>query len=792
MERFSDMDNTTKDNKDEIPNLENNGNNENNTDAEAQSDAKQKFDQDEHNKVLDAIREGGILKGDAEGEEDSVVNAWKLKSSDVTPESQDSLLGCLVAITKHYGRPLTSSAISAGMPKSDDGLTPADFVRVADKIDFSSRIVRKNLKDISELVLPAVLLLSDKRACLLVKIYKEEGELEVIVPESGDASVRVSIEEMEKIYYGSVIFIKPKFQYKRQAKSHKLSSKGHWFWGTLSKFVSTYSQVAIATILINVLGIASALFSLVVYDKVVPNVVNWDSAKNTLIALLVGMAFVVTTDFLLKTLRSYFVDNAGKRVDVLLSSRLFEQVLNIKMSSRPGSSGGFAARLREYETLREFFTSATMIALIDLPFIIIYLIFIYRIGNAIVFVPILAIPIVLILGFLIQYPLRAQIDKVMQNTTQKQGVLVETIQGLETVKSIGAEGIMQKEWENFVGESARSSQKARFISQLGINTTMMVQQLVTVSVVTTGVYLVYLGKIQMGSIIACSILVGRTMQPLAQIAGLLQRLHQSLSSLKHLNEVMELPTERPPGYQFLSRPLSKGEVEFKDVTFSYPDASVPAIKNVSFKVRPGERVAFLGPIGSGKSTVSRLIIGLFEPTDGSVLIDGTDVRQIDPADLRRGIGTVMQDVVLFHGSVRENIAMSAPYADDQMILNASRMAGADDFISQNPDGYGMQVGERGQALSGGQRQSIALARALLTDPTVLLMDEPTSMMDMASERQFVGRLKQSFHDKTLLIITHRPSLFQAVDRLIVLGHGEIKADGPRDEILNRARSSSKA
>ncbi len=730
--------------------------------------------------MLEKMGMGMVIKPDMEATDGS----WELKTSDISSDAQDPLTSCLVGITRLNGKPLSPDAIKAGLPVNPDGMTPSEFVRAAAKIDYSARVVRRPLNQVSKFALPAVLMLKERNACVLIS--KDDENAEIIISESGEGSITIPLAELQERYAGHAIFIKPRFKYDRQKDEEKKENLLHWFWGTLKKFSPTYYQVAVASIVINILAVAASLFTLTVYDRVIPNIQK-ESAFSTLSMLLIGMALVVFFDFILKTLRGYFVDNAGKRADVLLSSILFEQVLMMRMSARPGSSGGFASRLREYETLREFFTSATMIALIDLPFVFIFLFFIYIIGHEIVYVPIVAIPLVIGLGLFVQYPLRKHIEKMQMQTNQKQGILVETIQGLETVKALGAEGQMQREWEKFVGESAKSSQRARFVSQLGVNITMSLQQLVTVAVVTVGVFLITQNKITMGAIIACSILVGRTMAPLAQIANLLQRLNQSLNSLKTLNEIMNLPIERPKGREFLSRTIKKGEIEFKDVSFAYPDAAVPALKNVSFRIRPGERVAFLGAIGSGKSTVAKLLIGLYEPSEGSVLIDGTDVRQIDPADIRRNIGSVLQDVLLFHGTVRENIAMSAPYADDSMILKASKMAGSDEFISQHPHGYAMQVGERGVNLSGGQRQTIALARALLTDPRVLMMDEPTSMMDMASERMFVERLKHSFHDKTLLVITHRPSLFQAVDRLIVLGQGQIRADGPRNEVLNESR-----
>lgn len=741
----------------------------------------QSVDQGFLKKVVDALPKPSGAPVVEEGE------SWDVKSSDVNTDSQDPLLACLVEVTRFYGRPFTGDSLKANLPLHSAGMTPTEFIRAADRVSYSSRVVRRGLDQINNLVLPAVLLLKNRGACLLVSL--EGDKAQVILPESGEGTESISLSELNELYIGHAIYIKPVFKHSKQKDQKEQKHFGHWFWGTLRKFTATYSQVAFATIFVNILAIAASLFTLTVYDRIIPNVQN-PSAFSTLKMLLFGMIILVIFDFILKILRGHFVDNAGKRADILLSARLFEHLLSLKMSSRPDSTGGFANKMREYDSLREFFTSATMIALIDLPFIFIFLIVIYFIGHEIVYAPIVAIPLVIILGLIIQYPLRKQIEKTQQDAHQKQGILVETIQGLETIKALGSEGLLQREWEKFVGQSAKSAQRTRFLSLLSVNSTMAIQQLLTVSVVTIGVFLVEQNKIQMGAIIACSILVGRTMAPISQIAGLLQRLNQSMNSLKSLNEVMKLPTERPEGREFLSRPVSQGRIEFKNVTFSYPDAAVPALNNVSFRIEPGERVAFLGSIGSGKSTVAKLLIGLYEPAEGSVLIDGTDVRQMDPADIRKGVGSVLQDVFLFHGTIRENIAMGAPYADDAMIIKAARMAGADEFISQHPHGYGMQIGEKGSNLSGGQRQVIALSRALLTNPPILMMDEPTSMMDMTSERQFVSRLKRSFKDKTLLIISHRPSIFQAVDRLIVIGQGEIRMDGPRDKVLEHARNEA--
>lgn len=711
---------------------------------------------------------------------------WELHPSELAADAQDPLAGCLVALTKIFGTPRSAESMTTGLPLEDNKLTPALFLRAAERAGLSARIVRRKLGKIPDVVLPVVLLLKDRSACVLVR-HMPGRQSEIILPESGLGAQTMSTDELLDIYDGYAIFVRPEFSFRRHDQGRGLEQTASWFWGTLGMFSGTYVNVVIAAFLINTFAIATPLFIMNVYDRVVPN-----QATETLWVLAAGVGTVIGFDFVLRTLRGYFVDGAGKRADVVLSSRIFAHVLNIQMAVRPSSAGAFANQLRDFEALRDFFTSATFVTLVDVPFLGLFLLVIWMVGGPVVIVPLVIVPFVIIAGLCVQFPLRNAVQKATQETSQKQGVIVETISALETVKSLGAEGKMQREWERFVGSAARSSLRARTVSQLGIQIAATAQQLVIIGVVIMGVYQIQAGEMTIGALIACTILTGRTMAPLAVVAGLLSRLQQSLTALKNLNQIMSLPVERPPEKNFLSRTIGKGTIEFQDVTFSYPDSDIPALKNLSFRIEPGERVGILGPIGSGKTTISKLLISLYTPSDGAVVIDGTDVRQIDPADLRRGVGVIMQDVILFHGTVRENIAMGTPHADDEMIFRAASQAGVHEFISRHPHGYDLMVGERGQTLSGGQRQCIALARALVPDPPVLLLDEPTSMMDLASERQFADRLKELLTGKTLILITHRPSLFHLVDRLIILSQGRVIADGPRDEILSKAKQHSRA
>ncbi len=711
---------------------------------------------------------------------------WDIHLSEVSRTDHDPLLGCLVALTKVFEDPRTPDALIYGLPLEDNRLTPNLFVRAAERVRISARITNRKLDKIPDVVLPVVLLLKNKRSCILLK--RNANEAEVIFPETGEGAQTISLTELQEQYGGYAIFVRPNFKFRVDRDETLEKRQGSWFWGTMWKFWPTYSQVIVAAFLINSFAIASPLFIMNVYDRVVPN-----KALETLSVLAFGVITVIGFDLVLKTLRSYFVDNAGKRADVLLSSRIFEQVLNIQVKARPASSGAFANHLREFETLRDFFTSATVTAIVDLPFLGVFLFIIFLIGGPIAIVPAIAVPVVIALGLLLQLPMRKSVAQNTEESSQKHGVIIETISALDTVKSLGVEGHMQKEWERFVGQTAQTSVKSRFFAGLGINLSAAAMQLVTIFVVVYGVYLMSQpdSTITIGALIASTILTGRTMAPLGQIAALLTRLNQAIVALKGLNEIMALPVERSAEKRQLSRPNVRGEIEFKDVTFKYPGTEIPALSNVSFKIRPGEKVAIIGPVGSGKTTVSRLLINLYEPDEGAVLVDGTDIRQIDPSDIRRSVGSVMQDVTLFHGTVRHNITMGHPQADDEMILRAAKLAGVHEYISRHPHGYDLQVGEKGATLSGGQRQSLGIARALLPNPPVLMFDEPTSSMDLNSERQFITRLKTYAQNKTLLLVTHRTSLFSVVDRIIVLGHGKVVADGPRDEILKVGQRPSK-
>jgi len=689
----------------------------------------------------------------------------------------DPFLQCLVHITGMLGRPRSTDALVAGLPVPSEGLTPELFVRGAARADLSAKIVRRPLEQISSLTLPLVLLLKDRYACLLVAKNDESGLLQVMHPESGGVS-DIPLAELRKRYAGHAIFIRPRPKLDARSEHSAIPRPRHWFWSAIAQSWPTYGEAFVASLLINLFALVTPFFTMNVYDRVVPNL-----ATETLWALVIGMIIVFGFDMLMRTLRAHFIGSAGKRVDVILSANIFAKVLGIRMANRAASVGAFANNVQEFESFREFVTSATITALVDMPFALLFIAVMGWIGGPLAWVPVLAFPLIVGFGLALQGPLSRVVQESSRHASQRQATLVETLAGLETIKSQRAEGPAQRRWEQAIGHIAKLGLRARLLSNAVVNFSSLIQQLAYVAVIAWGVYLIGAERLTVGGLIACTQLIGRALAPLSQIAGLLTRYHQARTALSSIDKIMSLPEEREPGREFVSRPRFQGSIEFRDVTFSYPGQEVTALSNVSFRIAAGERVALIGRVGSGKTTIEKLVLGLHAPTSGSILIDGIESRQIDPVELRRDVGYVPQDVVLFYGSVRDNIVLGAPGSDDAAVLRAAGQAGVTEFVDRHPRGFAMQVGERGESISGGQRQAIAIARACLLQPPILLLDEPSNAMDNRTEEQFKARLAEQLDGRTLLLITHRASLLSLVNRIIVLEGGRVAADGPRDQVL---------
>ena len=707
-----------------------------------------------------------------------------MTETDINAATIDPLLTSLVFLTAHFGRAKSAEALRAGLAYDERGMGPNVFCEAAERLGLRTKTAnRKSLTKISPHALPVVVILEKGQACVLLSLDGDKAR--VFLPETG-AEKGVKLSALEKNYAGYVIYIHPRAEFTDANAPQRFDSDRHWFWGPFLDNADIYRNILISAVLINLFGLTSSIFVMTFYNRVIPN-----GAIETGWVLSIGALTVFLFDFILRTLRGYFIDFAGRRVDVIAARRIYDQLLNMKLSSRPASSGAFASMLRDFDSVREFMNSASMTALVDLPFCFFFLFVIGMLGGPIAVLLTVLVMIVLGVGAYLQIPLKAQVKKSAHISEAKHGLLVETIHSLETIKAVGADGRLRARYGDLVAESATYAQESRFISALGVNIATALQQSATVFIVLMGMYLVRDQDITMGAVIACVLLAGRAIAPIGQAANLMSRYHSSVSALKTLDKFMANPVERPAHAPFLHRPSLNGKLAFDSVSFSYPGTDRKILQDISFTIQPGEKVGLIGRIGSGKSTVARLIMGLYDPVEGALLADDTDYRQIDPADLRRNIAYIAQDVVLFRGTVRENIVIARPQATEEEILAASQAAGVHEFIARHPMGYDAPVGEGGGGLSGGQRQAIALARAMLMNPAIFVCDEPTNAMDMQAEESFVRHIREQVKDKTFVLITHRQHLLALVDRLILVDQGKVIADGPRDQVLRALSGGGK-
>ncbi|HIP44080.1 MAG TPA: type I secretion system permease/ATPase [Sulfurospirillum arcachonense] len=707
----------------------------------------------------------------------------------------DPLLQCLVIITKLNNKPFTAESLIEGLPTQKGEAAPelfslekpkSGFSRAAKRAGFSSKLVKREITEISSLVLPCILMLKDNKACILDEFDVGKEHAKIILPDYEEGEIWVKVEELNSEYLGHAFYLKKEYRHEDKEDFVLDNSKSHWFWGTLWKSKKIYTDVIFASLVINVFVLASPLFVMNVYDRVVPN-----NAIETLWVLAIGVVVVYMLDTILKFIRAYFLEVAGKKSDIIMSSIIFERVMGLNMAVRPKSVGSFANNLKEFESIRGFFTSTTVATIIDLPFIFIFLFVIHLIGGAIVWAPVAIIIVIMIYTLAVKGPLNRSIESSYEAAAHKNSVLIESLSNIETIKTMGASGSAQYQWEEASGEIANRGLKTRILSNSVSTMTAFFIQLNSVAVIVYGVYLIQAMELTMGGLIATVILSSRAISPLGQVASLIANYEHTKTAYRNLNDIMKMPVDRPEGKEFIRRDEFNGFIEFQDVTFSYPDEEKKALDNVSFKIVPGERVGIAGKIGSGKTTLEKLILGLYKPDSGTILIDGIDISQIDPADLRKNIGYVPQDVNLFRGSVKNNIIYKAPYVNDDQMLRASKLAGVDDFVKLHPKGYDMPVGERGDGLSGGQKQAIAIARAFLLDAPMMLLDEPTNSVDNVMESKIRANLSKNLVGKTTILITHKSSILSLVDRLIILDNGKLVIDGKRDEVLRKLNAPTK-
>jgi ATP-binding cassette subfamily C protein LapB len=696
-----------------------------------------------------------------------------LDSEDVTVdgkvELEKSLISATILLLREYGIRKSGAAVRDAVDISHKYVGPKEAVSSLSSLGFKASFGRLNIANLSEEFFPLI-------------AFKKNGEAVVVHAAPIDGKISLTNPKSRKKEEFSTADFKSDFsRYGIIAKELNIREKeersGHWFFSAFRKSKWIYAQVLIAAMVSNFLSLTTALFTMTVYDRVIPN-----GAFESLIALSIGVIIALAFDFLIKSLRAGFVDTASKRADLEISRRLFERILTLTPTEQRQKTGAMAGTIREFETLREFFNSSTLVILIDLPFVFFFIYVISLIAGPVSYVFLTAVPLVIVVGLSIQ-PFLARVTKgSVASGMNKQAVLVETLNGLETVNATGSGKLMRKRYEDALDNQADGGNKIRALSMFIVNFAASVQQYAQVAAIFFGVYLIVEGQITQGALIGAVILGGRTMGPLSQLANTLSRVNGAMTAYRNLSDLIGKSFNSASNLSPISRSTLNGEIEFKNVSFKFEGSKQPTINNVSFKIPAGQKVALVGKMGSGKSTMSKLIAGMIEPTSGAILIDGIDVRQIDPADVRKNIGVMLQDSWLFSGTIRENIQMGFNEYDDEHMLGICKVAGVDDFVGSHPKGYDLEIRERGVGLSGGQKQTINLARSLLHKPEILLLDEPTSSMDQGTEQKVIGSLREFCEDKTMLIVTHRNPILAMVDRVFVMENGNIITDQTPEQL----------
>ncbi len=690
----------------------------------------------------------------------------------------DSLLESLVFLSTYYQRTASRESLLSGLPIHNKSMTIKDFMLSSKRIGLISKVVTRELKGISKLALPVVLILNKERSCVLLDIDFDKNEARVILPGLSEGETVMPVDQLHSEFTGQVIIIKPTYSFENKiSRDIVIPEPKKWFWGALKYNLPIYKRVIVAAVFINLFVLALPLFMKNVFDRVLPN-----NAIETLWAMAIGIIFIMVFDLIFNLLRAYYLGKAGKRADLIMSNKIFDQLLNIKLSEKPASTGQFVSRVQSFQSVRDFFTSATIATLVDIPFVILFIGVIFYFAGVIGWISVATVVLVLLFSWVMQKRIKKVIEKSSKEEQLRQTTLNEAVAGLEIIKSVRAQNRMKTHWDESLNKTLYYGEKSQFLSQFTTQTTGLIAKFSTIGIIVAGVYLSLAGDMSMGGIIAAMMLNTRVVAPISQIVGMIIRYDQTMLSLQNIDEIMMMEVEREDK-NYISRPNLKGDIEFKDVSFAYKGQNFDTLKNINLTIKEGEKVAILGRIGSGKSTLSKLIMNLYSPTKGSVLIDSTDIRQIDPADLRRAIGCVPQEPFLFMGSVKDNITIGEQYVTDEEVLEASKAAGVHEFLGKHEAGYDLLVGERGEGLSGGERQSITLARAIITNPNIMILDEPTNSMDKQTEQAFMKKMKTLISDQTVILITHKMSVLSLVDRVIILDDGKVIADGPKEQVF---------
>ena len=694
-------------------------------------------------------------------------------------------------VTRLLGAPVSEAALSAEVVRDKKlNVNYHSLTEVLRSHGFENTLSKRSLEDIPSLAVPVLAILHNEEAAVITKIEGAGKDRKYHIRQVDGLEQELDHAQLSVLYLGYCWFIKPKMVSDNRSELPEYHLPKAWFWKVIWRFRGYYYQVILATIIINFLALVSSLYVMNVYDRVIPN-----QAYETLWVLSIGVVLAILFEFAAKMIRGHLTDIAGKKADLIISSALFRRVMALRLADRPASSGSYANNLREFESVRDFMTSASLLTLVDLPFLLLFITVIGIVGGKLALVPLIIIPIVVIVGLLVQRPLSRYINESMKESSQRSGLAVEAIEGIETLKTNNATSWAQQRWDEYTAKTSASSIKVKDTSNLMVNFAVAMQQLNTVFLVLVGTYLIHAEntaeRITMGALIASVILSGRALAPLAQIAGLATRFQQAKLALQGVNDIVSRPIERSPERKYITLDNVQGAITFENVSFKYQQDSSSAVSDLRITIRPGEKVGILGRIGSGKSTMLKLASGLYDTEKGNVTLDGVDMRQLDPNFLRNQVVLLSQAPRLFLGTLRENmdLARTDGYSTDQDLLVALKRFGLDKIIRNHPRGLDMPLGEDGLGLSGGQKQIIALARMTLRDPRVVLLDEPTTSLDQATERIALNAIAQWGRDRTMLLVTHRPQVLQIVNRIIVMDNGKVVMDGPRDLVLQNLMQS---
>ena len=731
----------------------------------------------------DVVTERGPLATqsgvDPRNESPEPSNGWDIEN--------DALAHALAWLTRHHGQERTPESLLNGLPVQGR-VAPDLALRALREAGFSAGLVQRSVAELHHLLLPAVLLLKEGDACIVVARHAADARrYDIVMPGREHHACSAQEDELAAEYTGLALVATP------QPRAASVNAgveplrdpATHWLWGTLRRFVPHYRAALLASMLSNLLMLVTGIATSVIYDKVIPH-----QAMTTLTALAVASALALLFDLVARQLRAHLIDSAGRKADLIVGATLFRQTLALRMEHRPRSAGAFSHTLAQVEQVREFFSSTTMSALSDLPFIVLFVAMTFVIGGPLGWVLVVAIPLLLLMSALIQGALRRAMSANLQQQADLHGVLVEAVDGMEDLKAAGAQGRFLRRYEEATTAAADSMLRSRRIGSWTSSISAVSQQLVTMVMLVWGVMLIGDKLISGGALIGAVMFATRALAPLSSVVQLATRYQGARAAMLALDDVMKRPVDREAGRVYTPQRELSGRIGLVDVGFSYPagdgtsDSDAPAVlKGVTLRFEPGERAALLGRIGSGKSTILRLLAGLYQPSEGLVDVDGMDLRQIDPADFRARVGFVSQDPRLFQGSLRDNVLLDRPGADPARLAEVARLTGLDRLVAGHPQGWELPVGEAGNLLSGGQRQLVALARCLVTRPRILLMDEPTSSMDAQSEVAFLRQLKAACGDCTLVMVTHRPAVLELVQRVLVVDAGRVVLDGPKAQVL---------